>query len=78
MVAHVCNLEPDEIVYNVADAHIYLNHIDAIKEQLTREAYPLPTLVLKRKITDINDFKFEDFDLQDYNSHAAIKAPVAI
>jgi thymidylate synthase len=78
MVAHVCELDVGEVIYNVADTHIYLNHIDALKEQITREPYQLPTLVIKRKVTDINDFKFEDFELQNYNSHPAIKADVAI
>lgn len=78
MVAHVCDLEVGEVIYNVADTHIYTNHIDVLKEQITREPYPLPKLIIKRKVTDINDFKFEDFELQDYNSHPILKADVAI
>ncbi len=78
MIAHVCELDVGEVIYNVADTHIYTNHIDVLKEQITREPYPLPKLVIKRKVTDINDFKFEDFELQDYNSHPALKADVAI
>lgn len=77
-MAHVCELDVGEIIYNVADTHIYVNHLDVIKEQITRDPYPLPKLVIKRKVTDINDFKFEDFELQNYNSHPALKADVAI
>lgn len=78
MVAHVCELDVGEIIYNAADTHIYVNHLDALKEQITRDPYPLPKLIIKRKVTDINDFKFEDFELQNYNSHPALKADVAI
>lgn len=78
MVAHVCELEVGEVIYNVADTHIYLNHLDAIKEQITREPYPLPTLLINRKVTDINDFKFEDFELLNYVHHSPIKAEVAV
>jgi thymidylate synthase len=78
MIAHVCDLEPGMLVYNAVDAHIYNNHQDSIRLQLPRQEYASPRLLINRKVTDINEFTFEDFELVDYNYHPAIKAPVAI
>lgn len=78
MVAHVCNLEPDEIVYNIADTHIYKNHVDAFNIQFKNNSFPLPKLIINRSITNINDFKFEDFEIRDYVSADIIRAEVAI
>lgn len=78
MVAQVCNLEVGEFVWTGGDCHIYNNHIDQVKLQLTREIYEPPTLKLNPDITDIFDFKFEDIEIINYKSHAAIKAPIAV
>ena len=78
MMAHVCNMVPDEFVHTLGDAHIYLNQIEGVKEQLTRTPHALPKLVIKRKVESIDDFKFEDFEIVDYVSHPHIKMPVAV
>lgn len=78
MIAQQCDLEVGELVYSGADVHIYLNHIEQVKEQLTREPYPLPTLHIKRKPESIDDYVYEDFDFIGYKHHPAIKAPVSV
>jgi thymidylate synthase len=78
MMAQQCNLEVGEFVWTAGDAHIYLNHLDQVNEQLSREPLPLPQLVIKRKPDSIFDYEFDDFELINYQSHPAIKAPVAI
>ena len=78
MIAQVCDLEPGEFVHTFGDVHIYNNHIEQVKLQLTRAPYPLPTMKLNPLIKDLFDFKFEDFTLENYQSHPAIKAPVAV
>ena len=78
MVAHVTGLELGEFVHTMGDAHIYLNHIDQINLQLSREPRPLPKMKILRKVENINDFKFEDFELTDYNPHGRIKGKVAV
>lgn len=78
MVAQQCDLEAGELVYTIGDAHIYLNHLDQIEEQLAREPYPLPQLRIKRRPPTIFDYEFEDFELVNYQYHPAIKAPVAV
>lgn len=78
MIAHLTNLQPNKFIYCIGDAHIYLNHVDQVKEQLTREPKEAPTLEIVRDIKDIDDFKFEDFKLHNYKSHPAIKAPIAV
>ena len=78
MIAQVCDLEPGEFIHTFGDVHIYNNHIDQVKLQLSRTPFPLPTMKLNLSVTNIFDFKFEDFTLQDYESHPAIKAPVAV
>lgn len=78
MVAQVCNLRVGEFVHTLGDAHIYLNHIDQVKEQLTREAYPAPTLKLNPAVKEITGFAMADIELIDYQSHGAIKAPMAV
>ncbi len=67
-----------DFVWTGGDTHIYSNHMEQVKEQLTRNPLPLPKLVIKRKPDSIFDYKFEDFELADYQSHAPIKAPVAV
>lgn len=78
MIAQVCDLEVGDFVHTFGDAHIYLNHIDAVNEQLKREPFDLPTLKMNKEIKDINNFKMEDFELINYKHHATIKAPMAV
>jgi len=78
MVAQVTNLEPGEFVHTLGDAHIYHNHFDQVKEQLSREPYPLPQLELNPDIKDIDDFSMDDIALKNYQHHPAIKAPMAV
>jgi len=78
MIAQVTNLKPGEFVHTFGDVHIYSNHIKQVKEQLKRKPKKLPKMILNPKIKDINKFKFEDFVLENYNPHPAIKAPIAV
>jgi thymidylate synthase len=78
MLAQVCDMEPGEFVHSFGDVHIYSNHMEQVKLQLSRTPYPLPTMKLNPAVKDIFDFQFEDFTLENYQSHAAIKAPVAV
>jgi len=78
MVAQQTDLDVGELVYTIGDAHIYLNHLDQIEEQLSREPLPLPELRILRRPDSIFDYEFEDFELVNYEYHPAIKAPVAV
>lgn len=78
MIAQQLNMVPDELVYSGVDVHLYSNHLEQAKLQLTREPYPLPKLVIKRKPGSIFDYKYEDFELVGYQSHDTIKAPIAV
>ena len=78
MVAQVCGLQPGEFVHTLGNAHIYSNHFDQVKLQLSREPYPLPTMKINPEVKDIDDFKFEDFELVDYQCHPTIKGDVAV
>jgi thymidylate synthase len=78
MLAQVCNLEVGDLIITIGDAHIYNNHFDQVKEQLTREPLPLATLKLNPDISVITDFEMEDIVLEGYTSHDAIKAPMAV
>ena len=78
MIAQVCDLEPGEFVHTFGDVHIYNNHIEQVKLQLSRTPFPLPTMKLDPSVKNIFEFKFEDFTLENYQSHPAIKAPVAV
>lgn len=78
MVAHVTGLLPGQFHHVFGDAHIYLNHLDQVKEQLSRESFAPPTLRLNPEIKSIFDFKFEDIVLENYQCHPAIKAPIAV
>jgi thymidylate synthase len=78
MVAQVTGLEPGEFIWTGGDCHLYLNHLDQVREQLARTPLALPTLRLNPAVTRIDDFVFEHIDLVDYQHHPAIKAPVAI
>ncbi len=78
MIAQVCDLEVGEFIHTLGDAHIYSNHFDQAKLQLSRESYPLAQLKLNKDITNIFDFKYEDIEILNYKSHPTIKAPIAV
>jgi thymidylate synthase len=78
MVAQVCKLEPGEFVHTFGDVHLYLNHVEQAREQLSRQPRPLPTMRLNAQVTDLFAFRYEDFQLIGYDPYPAIKAPVAV
>lgn len=78
MVAQVCNLRPGRFIHTFGDAHIYLNHIDQVKLQLTREPMPLPVIDLDLSVTDIDDFAMDSFTLSNYTHHDTIKGDMAV
>ena len=78
LMAQVCNLEVGEFVHVLGDAHIYLNHVEQVKEQCQREPLPAPQLWLNPDITDITKFTMDDIRLDGYTSHSAISAPMAV
>ena len=78
MVAQVCNLAPGDFVHTFGDVHLYSNHLDQAREQLTRDPRPLPTMMLNPSVTSIFDFQFADFTLENYDPHPGIKAPIAV
>ena len=78
MIAQVCGLKPGEFVHTLGNAHIYSNHFEQVKLQLTREPLPLPQVKLNPEIKNIDDFRFEDIELVDYQSHGVIKGEVAV
>lgn len=78
MMAQVCGLKPGKFIHTLGDAHIYLNHIEQIKLQLTREPYPLPTMRINPDVDDIFSFQYEDFELEGYQCWPHIKGEVAV
>lgn len=78
MFAQQCDLEPGEFVWTGGDVHLYTNHLEQARLQLTREPFPLPRLTILRKAGSIFDYRFEDFRIDGYESHPAIKAPIAV
>lgn len=78
MVAQVCDLQVGDFVHTLGDAHIYSNHMEQVKEQLTRDFRPLPTMRINPAVNDIFGFQFDDFTLENYDAHPAIKASVAV
>ncbi len=78
MIAQVCNMIPGEFIHTFGDVHIYKNHIEQVKLQLSRTPYGFPIMKINPEVKDIFDFKYEDFTLENYRSHPGIKAPVAV
>jgi thymidylate synthase len=78
MMAQVCDLEPGDFVHTFGDAHLYANHLEQADRQLAREPLPLPRMALNPEVRDIFGFRYEDFSLVGYRSHAGIKAPIAV
>ncbi|MFM1652197.1 thymidylate synthase [Brevibacillus sp. B_LB10_24] len=78
MVAHVTGLRPGEFVHTIGDAHLYLNHLEQVREQLTRTPFPLPTLKLNPRVKSIFDFTFEDIEIVGYEAHPHIKGSVSV
>lgn len=78
MVAQVCDLEVGDLIQNLGDAHLYLNHLDQARLQLTREPYPSPVMKINPAISNIFDFNYEDFELSNYQSHPHIKAEISV
>jgi thymidylate synthase len=78
MVAQVCGLRPGDFVHTLGDAHLYLNHLEQAREQLTRDPRPLPSMTINPEVRSIFDFKFSDFTLENYDPHPSIKAPIAV
>jgi thymidylate synthase len=78
MIAQQCNLDVGEFIWSGGDCHIYSNHIEQVDLQLTREPYPLPQLIIKRKANSLFDYQYEDFEVVNYQHHAVIKAPIAV
>ncbi|KPC99252.1 Thymidylate synthase [Geobacillus sp. BCO2] len=78
MIAQQCDLDVGELIFTGGDVHLYKNHLEQAKLQLTREPRPLPKLVIKRKPPSIFDYEYDDFEIVGYNPHPTIKAPVAV
>ena len=78
MVAQVCGLKPGEFVHTFGDLHLYSNHLDQAREQLSREPRPLPVMRINPEVKKLDEFKFEDFSLEGYDPHPTIKAPIAV
>ena len=78
MVAQVCGLRYGEFVHTLGNAHIYSNHFEQVKLQLTRKPYPLPQMKINPNVKNIDDFRFEDFELVNYQCHPTIRGEVAV
>jgi len=78
MIAQVCEMEPGEFIHTFGDVHIYNNHVEQVQLQLSRKPFPPPTMKLTPRVKNIFDFTFQDFELENYQFHPAIKAPVAV
>ncbi|HEV2665869.1 MAG TPA: thymidylate synthase, partial [Blastocatellia bacterium] len=78
MIAQQCGLNAGEFIWTGGDCHIYLNHMEQARLQLSREPFPLPQLVIKRKPESIFDYQFDDFEIVNYQAHPPISAPIAV
>ena len=78
MIAQVTGLKPGEFIHSLGDAHIYRNHFDQVRLQLTRQPRPLPVMKLNPQVTDLFDFRYEDFTLEGYDPHPHIKGEVSV
>ena len=78
MMAQVLGYQPGDFVHTFGDAHLYLNHLEQAKRQLSRAPFPLPQMRLNPDVTDLFAFRYEDFELVNYQSHPTIKAPIAV
>jgi thymidylate synthase len=78
MIAHVCDVDAGELIHTMGDAHVYKDHVESLKIQLEREPRPFPTLRIARKVTDINDFKTEDFLVENYTPHGKIAMQMSV
>jgi thymidylate synthase len=78
MIAQVCGLKAKEFIHTFGDLHLYVNHLEQARLQLTREPRPLPRMILNPAVTKLEDFRYEDFTLEGYDPHPAIKAPIAV
>ncbi|KAL7306846.1 thymidylate synthase-like [Trichogramma pretiosum] len=78
MIAHVAKLKPGDFVHTMGDAHVYRNHVEAVKEQIKREPKPFPKFRIVREVNDIDDFKFSDFEITNYNCHPKLPMPMAV
>jgi thymidylate synthase len=78
MMAQVCGLKPGEFIHTFGDTHLYLNHLEQARTQLARPPKPLPSMRLNPAVKSLFDFRYEDFTLEGYDPHPAIKAPVAV
>jgi thymidylate synthase len=78
MIAQVCGLKAKEFIHTFGDLHLYVNHLEQARLQLTREPRPLPQMLLNPAVKNLEDFRYEDFTLEGYDPHPAIKAPIAV
>ena len=78
MIAQVCDLVPDKFVHTLGDAHLYLNHLEQANLQITRKPLKLPFIKINPSVKNLEDFKYEDFEIIDYESHPAISAPISV
>ena len=78
MVAQVCELQPGEFIHTFGDAHLYLNHLEQVEQQLARKPYPLPAMRINPEVKDIFGFSYDDFELQNYQAHPHIAAPISV
>ncbi|XP_065322084.1 thymidylate synthase-like [Gordionus sp. m RMFG-2023] len=78
MIAHITNLKPGELIHTIGDAHVYINHIKPLEEQISREPYAFPKLKINRQVENIDDFKFEDFEVVGYKCHSKIAMDMAV
>lgn len=78
MIAHVCSLKPGEFIHVLGDVHVYKTHVEALKEQILREPKPFPTLKIVSEVKDIDSFKFEDFQLENYEFHPSVAMKMAV